>query len=498
MLHRLLPYSVLMAIIFALALLTSFSLPAPATAGSCVCNDHSTVDSRDRIKASYGPECLPKQKRCDISFSSGDYLYTGCYFIDGDTCNIPCGSGGSDLCEFSAQIKNCKQNSDCAANIGIGICKKFSDTADEPGFCFINKIAQSAPIGLNTTELHPPLLEFHLPGLSFTDVKNTLDSDGYIYLPYIGELIAAIYKFGMVVGSILAAVMIIMSGVRVILSAGGEAKTEGYKRIGEIIVGLVIMWGSYAIIYNINPDLVNFKALKIKYIEKKDFDGSEAGSEKPSGTAGDCGGAVTGRTQTLATDVGLSGAIFPYVHYSSKFGDTCKKPVAIKGITLHYTVTDATASPRGVVRDWSDPQSRGSICQIIVDPSGQAYQVTEKLDEHVICQGGSSGFNLNNGGIGIEIMGMNENDLLANGPQKRAVIELVKKLAAKYGIETTNKVDNLLNTASGSGIFTHHQITRCEGAPNTKDDPGETYAKQIIEGAGGTYIDWQADARCKK
>ncbi len=396
-----------------------------------------------------------------------------------NACNPARAVGGEGLCRNVDQ-KVCWMN-DAAYNKW-----RENENPDKAAFSAI-----AADLGIKK-----PLLEFHIPGLSFTDVQNTLDSEGYIHLPYIGELVAAIYKFGLAVGSIMAAVMIIMSGVRIILSAGGEGKVEGYKRIGQIVVGLVIMWGSYAILYTINPDLVNFKALKILYIEKKDFDGSEAGSEKPSGIAGNCGGAVAGRTQTLADDLGLSGDVFPYARYSVKFGDTCKKPVAIKGIALHYTVTGSSASPRGIVKDWSGSQSRGSICQIIVDLAGQAHQVTEKLEEHVICQGGSSGFNLNDGGIGIEIMGMNESELLANGAQKRAVIELVKKLSAKYGIEKTNKVDSLLS--GGNGIFTHHQITRCEGAPNQKDDPGETYAKQIIEGAGGAYSDWQADARCKK
>lgn len=396
-------------------------------------------------------------------------------------CNPAKAAGGEGLCR-NIDEKVCWMN-DTAYN-------KWRESGDPNRVAFS---AVAADLGIKK-----PLLEFRLPGLSFTDVQNTLDSEGYIHLPYIGELVAAVYKFGMVVGSIMAAVMIIMSGVRVILSAGGEAKTEGYKRIGQIIVGLVIMWGSYAILYNINPDLVNFKALKIKYIEKKDFDGSEAGTEKPGGKAGECGGAVAGRTQTLSVNLDLSGAVFPFARYSAKFGDTCKKPVVIKGVVLHYTVTGSAASPIGIVKDWSGAQSRGSICQIIVDPAGQAYQVTEKLEEHVICQGGSSGFNFNDGGIGIEIMGMNEAELLGNGAQKRAVIELVKKLSAKYNIEKTNKVDNLLNTGSGNGIFTHQQITRCQGAPNMKEDPGETYAKQIIEGAGGVYTDWQADARCKK
>ena len=30
---------------------------------------------------------------------------------------------------------------------------------------------------------------------------------------------------------------------------------------------MVIAWGSYAILYNINPDLTSFKSLKVKYID---------------------------------------------------------------------------------------------------------------------------------------------------------------------------------------------------------------------------------------
>ena len=59
-----------------------------------------------------------------------------------------------------------------------------------------------------------------------------------------------------------------MQGARVIISAGGEEKNAAYKRILQAVVGLFICWGSYAILYNINPDLVQFKALKVKYIER--------------------------------------------------------------------------------------------------------------------------------------------------------------------------------------------------------------------------------------
>ncbi len=111
-----------------------------------------------------------------------------------------------------------------------------------------------------------PGLEIRLPGLTFSDLAKTVDSEGYIQIPWIGEFIRALYNFGLVIVSIVAVVMIIMQGAKIVVS-GGESKVEGYKKIGQIAVGLVIAWGSYAILYTINPALVEFKSLKIKYIE---------------------------------------------------------------------------------------------------------------------------------------------------------------------------------------------------------------------------------------
>lgn len=417
------------------------------------------------------------------------YLTTNSCFaqkVDTVACN-------DTICSKSS--KPCSSSSDCTQLQGNAVCSS--------GYCFFDEAAKqvyetghSELFGIKADmELHQPLLEFHLPGLSFTDIQNTLDADGYIHLPFIGELIAAIYKFGLVVGSILAAVMIIVSGIRILVSAGGEGKVEGYKRIGEIVIGLAILWGSYSILYTINPDLVNFKALKVKYIERKDLDGSEAGSEKQTG-GGECGGGGTDRVQTIDSGLGLSSELFWVAKYSTKFGSTCKKPAIIKAIILHYTITDKSASARGIVKDWSSPQSAGSICQIIVDGDGKGYQITEKLEEHVICQGGSSGFDYNTGGIGIEIMGMNEAELLTNEKQKQLVIALVKKLAAKYSIPLSNKPADLISGTGG--IFSHKEITKCEGASNQKVDPGETYTKQIILGAGGVYTDWSSDPSCQK
>lgn len=113
-----------------------------------------------------------------------------------------------------------------------------------------------------------PGLEIRLPGLEFSDLAKKVDEEGFLHIPWIGEFLKAIYNFGLAIISIVAVVMIIMQGAKIIVS-GGESKVEGYKKIGQIAIGLMIAWGSYAILYTINPALVQFNSLKVKYIEKK-------------------------------------------------------------------------------------------------------------------------------------------------------------------------------------------------------------------------------------
>lgn len=123
---------------------------------------------------------------------------------------------------------------------------------------------------LEEVKTFKPTVEIKIPGLEFSDLEKTIDTDGYIHIPWIGELIKTLYNFGLGTVTIVAVIMIIIQGVKIVVG-GGEGKPEAYKKIGQIAIGLVIAWGSYAILYTINPALVQFKALRIKYVETIDM-----------------------------------------------------------------------------------------------------------------------------------------------------------------------------------------------------------------------------------
>jgi len=120
---------------------------------------------------------------------------------------------------------------------------------------------------MGETNFKTPSPTIRIPGLKLTDVKSTFDEDGNLNIPWIGQYISALYNFALVAFSILAVILIIIESIRIMVSGGGEEKKQGFKRVSQVMTGLVLAWLSYAVLYTINPDLVKFKTLKIRLIE---------------------------------------------------------------------------------------------------------------------------------------------------------------------------------------------------------------------------------------
>ncbi len=113
-----------------------------------------------------------------------------------------------------------------------------------------------------------PITEIHIPGFDPNRaIVVSTDSDGtlYMHLPWIGDYVAALYKYALATISIVAVAMMIRQGFQIIF--GGEGQATAYKRIGQIVIAVCLAWGSYTILYFINPQLTKFNALKVEYIE---------------------------------------------------------------------------------------------------------------------------------------------------------------------------------------------------------------------------------------
>ncbi len=400
---------------------------------------------------------VPGASRAENSCNCKDGKFMGCYDINRDTpINAP-----SDCADFEAKNKGGddvwpKNVSDCVFNpfscketsCGEYICTKSEDACAiddqckakvqgignavcKDGYCYYNALAQNsrgATSNMSNIQLKKPTLRINIPGTDFTDIASTLDDEGYIYLPWIGEYIVAIYKYSMVIGSIIAAVMIVMQGFQIVTSAGGESKSEAYSRIMSIVIGLVLLWASYFVLYTINPDLVTFKSLKIKYIEREELkvdkhecdDPAECPKpEKPAPKKGTCASDLTlaQKNRTASIDTSLFGKVDFRTYGSKRTLDSIKRIVIHNG---GYTA-------KGNNDLWQD---RPAAAHYTIQRDGTIYQ--HAGEECILPHAPGA----NRDGIGIELniaqSGGKSCNQLTSAATPEQVLEACSPTAAQY------------------------------------------------------------------
>jgi hypothetical protein len=122
-----------------------------------------------------------------------------------------------------------------------------------------------------------PELSVKIPELNLTPTSSlikSIDTDGNvsISIPWIGEYIQAVYKYLFSIIGIVAALTIMAAGFLWMLSAGDNSKiTRARQLISGSLLGIVLLFCSYMILYWINPELINLPSIKIGVVEKIDL-----------------------------------------------------------------------------------------------------------------------------------------------------------------------------------------------------------------------------------
>jgi|GEM_PF-3171154 len=118
-----------------------------------------------------------------------------------------------------------------------------------------------------------PRPKISIPGLSFSNLDEItkatveLGAEDKIVIPFIGEYLAAMYRFSVIVITFLAVLMIIVAGLQYMIpSSGGENQSAAKERIKNSVIGLLLAVGSYMILAIINPALVKFRYLSITFV----------------------------------------------------------------------------------------------------------------------------------------------------------------------------------------------------------------------------------------
>jgi hypothetical protein len=163
------------------------------------------------------------------------------------------------------------------------------------------------------TPFVPPKLQIPIPGLTFTTEESELkvctecaDPDiidpadcpkekckNWAYrIPWIGEYLAALYKWAVGALAILAVIMIMINGVRWIIAGGSPDKiSEAKKGISSAIIGLVLVLLVHQILSLVDPRLTIFKPIVIgviKRVEENEEKGLPPLPPLPSGDPMNC------------------------------------------------------------------------------------------------------------------------------------------------------------------------------------------------------------------
>ena len=238
------------AVVALLSLSAIFFAP-PVLAGSCRCEPYT-----DAMGMQYGGEST-----CTAATNRNECGYN-CTFSP-NRCTDQCEAEG-----LKKTSRFCNTTSQCETGIGVAECCE--------NVCFYDSRAlqvwQAGTIsGGKTVKFTKPILSVAIPGVIFSNTNDTLDEEGFISVPYLAQYLKGVYEFLVTAGSLLAVIVIILNGFRMTVSAGGEDKNKAIQNLGKALTGLFILWGSYALFYNINPDLVAFKPLKVQYITPYEY-----------------------------------------------------------------------------------------------------------------------------------------------------------------------------------------------------------------------------------
>lgn len=132
---------------------------------------------------------------------------------------------------------------------------------------------EAAPVQVEPPEFKIPKLQINF-GVNFSAPNcDAIDGETECRINWLGEYLTAIYNYALKIGGILAAVMLMAGGVMWLISGGNSSQLGTAKEIitGSII-GLVLLFSSYLILSQINPNLVTMRPITLGSISGKQMD----------------------------------------------------------------------------------------------------------------------------------------------------------------------------------------------------------------------------------
>ncbi len=156
-------------------------------------------------------------------------------------------------------------------------CSSISQPEKKSGeklLCCCGESGENINIKNKTPDLNPlGNLQIKIPGLDEIAEKHPIKCEGEgesqtCKIPWIAIYIHAIYNYFLAIAGILAAIALMVGGVIWLVSAGNASRvSEAKSWITGSITGLVILLTSYVLLYQINPELVGMRYVKLAVID---------------------------------------------------------------------------------------------------------------------------------------------------------------------------------------------------------------------------------------
>ncbi len=138
-----------------------------------------------------------------------------------------------------------------------------------------------------------PNLSIPIPDLTFSNaVIATQDGQAGIQINWIAQWIQAVYRFGIGVATVLAAVMMMIGGIQWLTAGGDASKVSAAKeKISDAVMGLALSLGVFLILSLINPDILNLNSLFVSKVPADTVDSPFSGT-MTGANAANCAEAV--------------------------------------------------------------------------------------------------------------------------------------------------------------------------------------------------------------
>ncbi|MDO8462893.1 MAG: hypothetical protein Q7S96_01275 [bacterium] len=173
-----------------------------------------------------------------------------------------------------------KLGTQCGASIqcGTGLVCEGAELPTAPGdegtrgTCVITPALKTPPKQELLFEPIQARLSVPIPNLSFEQLRiQNDDGTNFVTIPWIAQYIAAIYRWAVPLGGVIAVVIIMVAGVIWMTSGTTGKLSQAQQMITNATIGLILLVGSYVVLQLINPDLVRLSAIRVDIVQREEL-----------------------------------------------------------------------------------------------------------------------------------------------------------------------------------------------------------------------------------